>query len=155
MLSIENTQLILALLGQLESLHDYAKIGPNNELGKYGMRYAHFVKLCLVRPDVKSNQELNHSMVWRNIDGLDSTATFLAQKSVQETIIISLMSLNLKEMLANGAVRISDGQDIIAGMLLVAYKSNSKNARLWRDGKLTENKAQLDDYFIMAKNVTV
>jgi hypothetical protein len=148
-LSIANSQKLLATLGKTNGPSEYELVTADGEVGKYNFTVSELQQLGYIKPGPVTN--LSPSGVWTGKDGVNSVDAFLTSSAIQESAAIELLDANGKQMEKTGAIKPTDSQEVAAGMLAVSKKAGPATAAQWRTGQVVDD--TLDAYYVKANSV--
>jgi hypothetical protein len=135
-LSATEIQNLLAQIAYDKSAWDYSLIGPNNELGRYQFSTQTLERYGLLAVDSNlhyGTDSVNYTNCWRpvTIRGANSYSTynynitslngFLSSTISQEQLAYQIVYDLYNQLMANGAILESDSDDVVAGMIYVAW----------------------------------
>ncbi len=147
-LTSKQIQNLLSQIAYDLSAWDYAKIGTNNELGRYQFSTQELETYGLLEfgsnqaystdsvnyvhcwtPTTVNNGINNYQNYFYNISSLYSfLSTAVAQEHLAYQKIVDLY----KSLVANGGITVGDTVDVVAGMVYVAWTLGADSAYLWR-----------------------
>jgi len=152
-LSKEELTAYMAQIGKSESSGNYSAENQLGYLGKYQMGHQALIDAGYVKSSVTSNADLSNPNNWTGKDGISDKSSFLSNKNIQETTMLSYTQKNYTAMLANGAITADMGSDEVGGMLATSHLLGANGAKTWRSGGggVDANGTSGDSYFQKGK----
>jgi hypothetical protein len=134
-LSPDQTRALITQVGWSESSYNYRAENRLSYIGKYQTGAAALVDLGYIKRDayqLYGNRAVNYTTSWTGKDGISSKEEYLNNGGVQEKVMIALLKMNYKTLQRIGAIKDSDDQCTVAGMLAVAHLIGAGGAKQWR-----------------------
>ena len=135
-LNANHLKALVQQIGWSESSCRYSVINQLNYCGKYQFGAAAMVDLGYIKRDAyakySGNKSIDYPASWTGKDGIGSKEQFLANVSIQEKMMMSLLDRNYKSLLKNGGIKDTDDLCTVAGMLTVAHLLGATGSKNWR-----------------------
>lgn len=135
-LTAEQTRALMTQIGWSESTFNYSAENRLSYIGKYQTGAAALVDLGYIKRDayqLYGNRAVNYATSWTGKDGIATKEQYLSSGTVQEKVMIALMKMNHRTLERIGAIRSSDDQCTVAGMLAAAHLIGAGGAKKWRE----------------------
>lgn len=136
-LSAEETKALKTQIAYSESGFDYGAVEKKNGnfLGKYQIGSAALVDQGYIKADaykLYGTSAVQYPSSWTGKDGINSKSDFLANGSVQENAMDTLLQRNYNTLLKTGGIRSTDDSSTVAGMLSTSHLLGAGGATTWR-----------------------
>lgn len=134
-LSQYETKCLMAQIAFSESAWNYKAKNSLNYVGRYQTGAAVLSDQGYIKKDYFKqyrNGAVNQATAWTGKDGITSLDDYFNSKSVQESVMYSLMQSNYKTMVRIGAIKSGDNKETVAGMIQVAHLLGAGGAKQWR-----------------------
>lgn len=144
---------LLLALGKSLSENNYSKIGANGELGKYQFTVDNLVTLGYVFLLGGTNLDrgiLDDNSLWTGQENVRSKEQFLANRTVQENSMLSLIKNNYDALKKLGKIKESDNYQIVAGLLAAAHITGPLGADDL--SRKDANGKKVQEYFILGNS---
>lgn len=148
-LTKDNLSTIYSVISEKVSENNFAKVGDNNELGKFQFTVENLIDLGYVqRPTGDIDPSiLDDDSYWIGKNGVRSKQNFLENSSAQESAMFSLTEKNYKNLIRLGKITDTEDPAILAGLLVTSHIAGTTNSD--KLDKKTESGEKLKDYFIL------
>lgn len=136
-LTKDETKALYTGIALSESTHNYSAVNQLGYVGKYQFGAAALVEQGYVKPEYyqrygPGNSVLDNPEAWTGKDGVSSKDGFLSSPGVQEKVMQGYTQTNYDRMVRNGAIKPSDDNATVAGMLQTAHLLGAGGANTWR-----------------------
>ena len=118
----------------------YSAVDPYNNVGKYLFNTEFLVNSGYVKSDyyerfgqTGSSGTVQITGAWTGKNSISSLGEFLIAEDTQESLMYQFLAENYTGLLRNGGIKTTDGPSVVMGMLFVAHKIGTKNAKIWRE----------------------
>lgn len=139
-LSQYQTKCLMGQIAYTESgwKYDIVEVARGNYLGRYQcggpvLADQGYIKLDYIKK--YGTQAVNFDAAWTGKDNINSKADFLKAPSVQEAVMLKLLSSNYNALVRIKGIKEGDSLCTVAGMLQASHLLGAGGARNWREGK--------------------
>lgn len=134
-LTLGQTKALMTQLAWNESGFNYSRVemARGNYLGKYQIGAAVLTDQGYIKRDafvLYGSKAVNYPTSWKN--GVTSKEDFLANYSVQEQVMITLLKSNYSTLVRISGIKPGDDLCCVAGMLAVSHLLGAGGANTWR-----------------------
>lgn len=137
-LSQYQTKCLMGQIAYTESgwKYDIVEVARGNYLGRYQCGAAVLSQFGYIKSDYLkqySTRAVNFDAAWTGKDNINSKQDFLNSPSVQENVMLQLMSSNFNTLSRIGAVKSGDDLCTVAGMICASHLLGAGGAKNWRN----------------------
>ena len=130
------TKALMTQIAWNESGFKNSAVTPSGSyLGKYQTGAAVLTDQGYIKDDAYAkygSAAVQYPSSWTGKNGVDSKESFLSNGAVQEQTMTALLNSNYNSMVKNGAIKSTDDQSTVAGMLATSHLLGAGGANNWR-----------------------